>query len=309
MDAYATSRDAFLRTPALAAAAAIEAELRALGWWADRAPPPEDLAHPGPFGRDTLTPAQWLQFILLQRVQEAARGEASFPQGSSVATWAFREFDGQDETHALVRTLHAFDEVFQPNLLGAASAWHPALPALLRGELDLASPVLFDLPSRHDEVFLAAQQQDLQGILQSGAAIDWRHPGSLLSALHVAIAMGCDAAEQVLLHGGADPSLCDAQGLNAADWRLLRLQARLSRLLPGIAQVRSARIAQLYFPNTQQFSTALVALELDGAVPADAFSALPSTDPALLLPLGADGVSTLTRLATPFWLRDTEEKP
>ena len=43
---------------------AIEEELKALAWWSDTPPSDEALASPLPFGVDTLSLPEWLQFIL-----------------------------------------------------------------------------------------------------------------------------------------------------------------------------------------------------------------------------------------------------
>lgn len=307
MDSYQTRRDQYLLAPALAAAAAIQAELRALGWWSATAPSTQALADAGPFGQHTLTPGQWLQYILLERVSETARGEGHFPADSNVSTWSIREFDGLPEAHALQQRLYDFDQLFQPDLIASAAGWHPGLRALLAGgELDTIES-LFAMPADYDESFYSAQLTEMQSVLNAGAEVDWHHPDSGLTALHVAIACGCDQAEQLLLQHGADPSATDGRGRNAFNWRMLRLQGRLSRILAGATGVRSARLAQLYFPTTQQFTTALVVLELDGPLEPSAFAALPATDPAVLMPLGGDAISQLARLAPPFWLRPATE--
>lgn len=50
----------------------IEAELRRLQQWQHDTPPPEALASTEPFCVDTLTFAQWLQFIFLPRMHALA---------------------------------------------------------------------------------------------------------------------------------------------------------------------------------------------------------------------------------------------
>ncbi len=296
-------RDHELSRPALAAAAAIEAELRRLGWWSATPPAAEALLDPGPFGQHSLSGAQWLQFVLLERVREAAAGRSTFPRASNVATWAFREFDGELGARQLLHLLHDFDRLFEPDLLAAAAAWHPLRDAVGTEPALPAEDALFALPEPEDAPAVAEQLAEITFILDAEADIDARHAASGLTPLLLAIAFGCDAAEHLLLQRGADATLTDRNGRNAADWRILRLQARLRRIFPTLGGVRSARLAQLYFPDSRRFSTALVALELDGALPPDAFAALPATDPAVLMPLGGDAISRLAQLEPPFWQR------
>lgn len=296
-------RDDALRQPALAAVAAIEAELRRLGWWSAQPPAPEDLCDPGPFGMRSLTPEQWLQFVLIPRVREAAAGAHSFPRGSSVALWAMRELSADEGVEPLQQLLRRFDALFEPTLVRAAAAWDPEADGFFADPAFTVAPRLFALPSRHDDATWAALAAELQAILDAGVAVDARDPRSGRTALMVAIAFGCDPLEQVLLQRGADPLLADAAGRTAHDWRRLRLQARLSEVLARQPAAISARLAQLYFPGTRSYSTALVALELDAPLAPAVFAQLPPSDPCVLMPLGDDAVSLLARREPPFWRR------
>ena len=95
----------------LAAAARIEAELKRLGWWSAGPPPDEAFHFVRPFAMDTLAFSQWLQWVFLPRVREAAEAEA-FPSESHVAAQAVREFDGLPEASELIRRLADFDALF-----------------------------------------------------------------------------------------------------------------------------------------------------------------------------------------------------
>lgn len=299
------NRDKALREPALASAAAIEAELRRLGWWSEQPPADDALRDPGPFGMRSLSPEQWLQFVLIQRVREAAAGLNSFPRASNVAAWAVRELGAcPEDCSALQKLLREFDALFEPTLFRVAAAWDPAGEAFLADPALTAGPGLFALPDRHNQETWSAYSTDLEAILDAGSEVNWPDPRSGRTALMVAIAFGCDPLEQVLLRRGANPMQTDAAGRSAADWRILRLQARLCGVLPGLPAVMNARIAQLFFPGTRRFSSALVALELDGPLPADAFAGLPSSDPCVVMPLGQDAVSLLARFEPPFWRRE-----
>jgi uncharacterized protein YqcC (DUF446 family) len=95
----------------LAAAGRIEAELRRLGWWSATPPPDEAFDFAQPFAMDTLAFSQWLQWIFLPRVKEAA-AEGAFPASSHVAAQAVREFDGRPEASTLLELLADFDALF-----------------------------------------------------------------------------------------------------------------------------------------------------------------------------------------------------
>jgi|SRR5579859_1951182 len=90
---------------------AIEAEMRKIGFWQSAALRPEQLAFTQAFAMDTMTFAQWLQFIFLTRVREAVASNR-FPGSSSVGAQAVREFDGDPQAGRLVTLLAEFDALF-----------------------------------------------------------------------------------------------------------------------------------------------------------------------------------------------------
>lgn len=302
-------RDLALGPAVRSQAAAIAQALQRLGWWSQTPPSAQALADPGAFGINSLTPAQWLQFILLPRVAEVLAGQGHFPIGSSVATWAFRELSSDDGTGDLLDLLRGFDELFQPSLFRVAAAWAPELDRFLSDPSFVDGDALFALPDGEDPQTWPQQQAELQVLFNNHAPLDWAAPQTGRTPLMTAIAFGCDRVEQLLLQHGADASRADLSGRTAADWRILRLQGRLRRLLPAATAVRSARLAQLYDPATRALSTALVTLELDGPLAADALARLPATDPAVVMVLGDDAVSALARLHPPFWSRHRPDPP
>jgi uncharacterized protein YqcC (DUF446 family) len=89
----------------------IEAEMRSIGMWQSGPLQPEQLDFKQAFAMDTMTFSQWLQFIFLPRVREAAAAN-DFPSGSSVGAQAVREFDGNPETDRLITLLSEFDSLF-----------------------------------------------------------------------------------------------------------------------------------------------------------------------------------------------------
>src|SRR5262245_61502944 len=89
----------------------IEAELRRIGFWQSQPLRPEQLTFTQAFAMDTMAFAQWLQFIFLPRVREAAASN-QFPSSSSVGAQAVREFDGDTDAANLVTLLAEFDALF-----------------------------------------------------------------------------------------------------------------------------------------------------------------------------------------------------
>jgi len=89
----------------------IEAEMRRIGFWQDQPLRPEQMEFTQAFAMDTMTFAQWLQFVFLLRVREAAVSN-QFPSGSSVGAHAVREFDGSPEAGDLITLLGEFDALF-----------------------------------------------------------------------------------------------------------------------------------------------------------------------------------------------------
>ena|SRR5205809_4849452 len=90
----------------------IEAEMHRIGLWQTEPLRPEQLDFTKAFAMDTMTFAQWLQFIFLVRVREAIATN-EFPSGSSVGAQAVREFDGQPDADRLVTLLSEFDALFE----------------------------------------------------------------------------------------------------------------------------------------------------------------------------------------------------
>ncbi len=89
----------------------IEAEMQRIGYWQQEPLRPEQYEFRQAFAMDTMSYAQWLQFIFLPRVREAIASE-QFPKSSSVGTQAIREFDGDTNAAGLVTLLCNFDALF-----------------------------------------------------------------------------------------------------------------------------------------------------------------------------------------------------
>ncbi len=87
----------------------IEAEMRRIGIWSEKAPSPEQFQSQRAFLTDTMAFEQWLQFVFLPHAREAVIGEFPFPTSSSVGTRAVKEFDGSAESQRLGTLLSEFD--------------------------------------------------------------------------------------------------------------------------------------------------------------------------------------------------------
>jgi len=100
-----------LQAEVLGYAELIEAEMRRIGYWQNQPLRPEQMQFKQAFAMDTMAFTQWLQFIFLPRVREAAASN-QFPSGSSVGTQAVREFDGDPNAGNLTTLLAEFDALF-----------------------------------------------------------------------------------------------------------------------------------------------------------------------------------------------------
>jgi uncharacterized protein YqcC (DUF446 family) len=111
-----------LYADAAAYAERIERALRKLNVW--RAEPLPDTAYDSDqaFFLDTMTLYQWLQFVLVPRIQEIVAERGAFPAESYVGAHAVREFDGVDEAAGLVSLLIEFDEFIERLHRGSKSA-------------------------------------------------------------------------------------------------------------------------------------------------------------------------------------------
>ena len=89
----------------------IEQEMQRIGLWQVAPLQPEQMNFQQAFAMDTMTFAQWLQFVFVPRVREAVAAN-SFPFNSSVGAQAVREFDGDPDADRLVQLLSEFDELF-----------------------------------------------------------------------------------------------------------------------------------------------------------------------------------------------------
>jgi uncharacterized protein YqcC (DUF446 family) len=92
--------------------AAIETEMKRIGFWQAEPLGPAQYNFQRAFAMDTMAFSQWLQFIFIPRVNEIIASEGQFPEQSMVGAQAVREFDSYPEASDLIRLLSEFDALF-----------------------------------------------------------------------------------------------------------------------------------------------------------------------------------------------------
>jgi uncharacterized protein YqcC (DUF446 family) len=90
----------------------IEDELKRLELWSESALSKDKLVNMGAFGSNTMAFTEWLQFVLIPRVQQIIETKEEFPTQSNVAAYAYREFDGVADREILIQLLADFDRLF-----------------------------------------------------------------------------------------------------------------------------------------------------------------------------------------------------
>lgn len=90
---------------------AIAQELKALSWWQALPPTAEALASQEPFCLDTLTFPQWLQFVLIPRMQAMLDAGVPLPTHIALYPMATESFkDLPENTRALEEAIALLDE-------------------------------------------------------------------------------------------------------------------------------------------------------------------------------------------------------
>ena len=65
----------------------------------------------GAFGENTMTFAQWMQFVLVPRLRGIVRDRDEFPSGSELAVYAVRALDGDPDAERLHDLLYQIDRL------------------------------------------------------------------------------------------------------------------------------------------------------------------------------------------------------
>ena len=104
-------QDENLYTLVTAKALELEVELKRLDRWQNEPLPNEMFENMGAFGENTMTFEQWLQFVLIARIQQIVTDHDEFPSGSMLASYAVRAFDGDQDASQLHQILNDLDDL------------------------------------------------------------------------------------------------------------------------------------------------------------------------------------------------------
>ena len=88
----------------------LQTELKLAGLWSDTEPSKAPLSNIQPFGLDTLTFYEWLQFVLVKKLRLICDRRESLPDSSDVTTMAEEVFKSDEITApAVIRILITVD--------------------------------------------------------------------------------------------------------------------------------------------------------------------------------------------------------
>jgi len=105
----------------------IEDELRRLNRWSAEPLPPACFENMGEFGSNTMAFEQWIQFVLIPRIQEIVSSRGEFPENSSLSVYAIRIFNGDTRADYLTELLSQLD-----NLIHAPDTATESNPVMLK---------------------------------------------------------------------------------------------------------------------------------------------------------------------------------
>ena len=89
----------------------IQKELLQLDRWQEAPLPSKKFEDMGAFGSNTMTFEQWIQFILIPRLDHIVRNHGELPSESMLSTYAVRVLDGDVEASRLIGLLNDIDEL------------------------------------------------------------------------------------------------------------------------------------------------------------------------------------------------------
>jgi len=93
---------------------ALMAEMQRAELWSEQRPPTEAFQSTLPFFTDTMSFAEWLQFVLIERLSEMLRVNAPLPAVSGIAVMAEHVWQGEQDKIEVISLIADIDE-----LLGA----------------------------------------------------------------------------------------------------------------------------------------------------------------------------------------------
>lgn len=89
----------------------IERELQVLKRWQDEPLPNDKFENMGAFGSNTMTFEQWIQFVLIPRIDGIVNNKDELPSESMLSTYAVRAFDGDPDAAKLTDLLYDIDQL------------------------------------------------------------------------------------------------------------------------------------------------------------------------------------------------------
>jgi len=95
----------------LAKAAEVEEELKRLNRWQQEPLDSKKFENMGAFGANTMAFEQWLQFVLIPRIQQIIDAKDDFPSDSMLSTYGVRAFDGDHDADRLNQLLSDIDQL------------------------------------------------------------------------------------------------------------------------------------------------------------------------------------------------------
>jgi len=89
----------------------IECELQLLNRWQGHPLTQDKFENMGAFGSNTMTFEQWIQFILIPRIDSIIKNKDKLPAESMLSTYAVRAFDGDPQATRLIELLCDVDNI------------------------------------------------------------------------------------------------------------------------------------------------------------------------------------------------------
>ena len=89
----------------------LEDELRRLNRWQHFPLSSDKFQDMGAFGSNTMTFEQWIQFVLVPRIDHIVLNKGELPADSMLATYAVRVFDGDPDASTLIGLLNEIDDL------------------------------------------------------------------------------------------------------------------------------------------------------------------------------------------------------
>lgn len=140
----------------------IEACLRSINRWQAEPLPDHVFENMGPFGSNTMSFEQWIQFVLVPTIRDIARERASFPPYSQVGVYAVRSLDGDTEAQPLVTLLSELDM-----LIGSEPTYETGEPPELGAVSDLPFPrEIYDQIESLQAIDLAVIDKELNTLIE-----------------------------------------------------------------------------------------------------------------------------------------------